>query len=309
MKPNISVIMSAYNVEKYLAESIESILSQTYRNFEFIITDDRSTDSTYKIMSRYTDKRMKVIKNNENKGLTKNLNTMIHQSKGKYIARMDGDDISLKDRLKNQFEYMQANPETAVVGGQGILINESGEEISKVLVPIGHESILSRIFVMNQFFHPAMLIRKKALEKVHFYDEKYLKSQDYNLIFKLISEGYKVANLNEVVLKYRIHSESISQFSQSEQDYYASKAIKYGLKSILSIDSTMTAIQEMRNFLYFDRESNSLKNAIISKHLVKRINKMLKVKFGLSNNELLNSTEIDKRFKANIIKKELLKYL
>ncbi|HXK49687.1 MAG TPA: glycosyltransferase family 2 protein, partial [Clostridiales bacterium] len=115
--PAISVIMSVYNSEQYLQESIDSILDQTFNDFEFIITDDCSTDGSFEIIKSYAmlDKRIKYFRNSENIGLTKSLNLMLDIAKGKYIARMDSDDISMPDRFSKQFDFMENNPEIGVL--------------------------------------------------------------------------------------------------------------------------------------------------------------------------------------------------
>ena len=116
--PNISIIMSVYNSERYLKEAIESILNQTYTDFEFIITDDSSTDSSLRILEKYknNDERITLIRNSENVGLTVNLNRMMDLARGKYIARMDADDISLPKRIATQYYFMEKNTEIGVCG-------------------------------------------------------------------------------------------------------------------------------------------------------------------------------------------------
>ncbi len=129
--PKVSVIMSVYNGDKYLREAIESILNQTFTDFEFIIVNDGSTDNSLEIIESYDDERIKTINNKKNIGLTKSLNKALKFAKGKYIARQDADDVSLPNRFEKQVEYLDSHPEVALVGTSVYLIDENGKIIGK----------------------------------------------------------------------------------------------------------------------------------------------------------------------------------
>lgn len=199
--PEISVIMSVYNAEKYLRESIESILNQTYTEFEFIIVNDGSTDSSLEIIKSYKDERIVLI-NQNNTGLAKSLNNGIEKSRSIFIARMDADDISLPDRLQKQYEFLSQNPEYVVIGSNAKNIDINGNYI--------HTSDLttSNIQCKNKlpetpFIHPSVMFRKNAFCEAGKYPEYMLKAQDL-ILFSKISKYGKIANIEEPLIKYRI---------------------------------------------------------------------------------------------------------
>src|SRR3989339_623001 len=159
MKPKISVIMSAYNAEKYLAEAIESILAQTFKNFEFIIIDDGSKDDTLRIINEYArkDRRIKVYHNKKNigcVGFIRNLNKGIKLAKGKYLARMDADDISLPDRFRIQHDFLEKNQDTFLIGTGVIDIYANGEEFKKTKGISGNEILKKKLLEKNCMVHP-----------------------------------------------------------------------------------------------------------------------------------------------------------
>ena len=211
--PLVSVIMSVYNGEKYLVQAIDSILNQTYQNFEFIIIDDCSTDNSSHILQEYAqkDSRIKIIKKEVNQGLKgfiKNLNLGISLAKGKYIARMDADDISLPERFQKQVDFLENNPEITLVGAQLNLINEQNKITGEAIAALQHRDIVKRITSQIQLFHPVIMFRKDQNIQ---YREKFLYCEDYDLYLNLITQGKKLANLNEKLLHYRILESSISR--------------------------------------------------------------------------------------------------
>ena len=209
----ISVIMSVYNGEKYLVQAIESILNQTYQNFEFIIIDDCSTDNSIEILEEYAkkDSRIKIIKKDKNigiKGFIENLNLGISIAEGKYIARMDADDISLPERFQKQVDFLEKNPEIIMVGAQLNFINERNKITGEAIGALQNHDIVKRITSNIQLFHPVIMFRKD--QNIH-YREKFLYCEDYDLYLNLITQGKKLANLNEKLLNYRVLETSISR--------------------------------------------------------------------------------------------------
>ena len=209
----ISVIMSVYNGEKYLVQAIDSILNQTYQNFEFIIIDDCSTDNSSHILQEYAqkDSRIKIIKKEKNigiKGFIENLNLGISIAEGKYIARMDQDDVSLPERFQKQVDFLENNPEITLVGAQLNLINEQNKITGEAIAALQHRDIVKRITSQIQLFHPVIMFRKDQNIQ---YREKFLYCEDYDLYLNLITQGKKLANLNEKLLNYRILANSISR--------------------------------------------------------------------------------------------------
>ena len=211
--PLVSVIMSVYNGEKYLVQAIDSILNQTYQNFEFIIIEDCSTDNSLDILEEYAkkDSRIKIIKKEKNigiKGFIENLNLGISIAEGKYIARMDADDISLPERFQKQVDFLENNPEITLVGAQLNLINEQNKITGEAIAALQHRDIVKRITSQIQLFHPVIMFRKDQNIQ---YREKFIYCEDYDLYLNLITQGKKLANINEKLLHYRILESSISR--------------------------------------------------------------------------------------------------
>ena len=203
--PSISVVMSIYNEpEEWLRESIESILNQTFTDFEFIIINDNpERQLNDALLNEYQkkDSRIVIIKNEENIGLTKSLNKGLEIAKGEYIARMDGDDISLKDRFDKQYNYLNSHPKYVVCGSNAIIINKKNRKAGNYKVPTLHNEIYNYIVYNNPMIHPSLLIRRKALIKNQLtYNEEFLYSQDYDLISRLAMLG-KLADIEYPLIR------------------------------------------------------------------------------------------------------------
>ena len=231
--PKISIIMSVHNGEKYLDESILSILNQTYRDFEFIIINDCSTDNSLQIIGEYSkkDKRIVLISNKVNLGLTKSLNMGIKIAKGKYIARIDADDIALPERLKLQYGFLERNRDIYLVGSGAYNIDKNGKIITirKSLTDVGE--IKKKLINKNCLYHPTIIFRNEGF----MYREKFVYTQDYDLYLRLLSSNKKISNLSEPLIKYRINPDAISWTKKSKQKYFELKAnefyhqrLKYG---------------------------------------------------------------------------------
>ena len=219
----ISVIMSNFNTpEKYLREAIESVLNQTYSNFEFIIIDDCSTDNSFEIIKSYTDKRIVTLINEENLGITKSLNKGLRMAKGEFVARMDGDDICFPERFEKQVEYLKNNPEV-VVCGTGIELFGDGADIynEKIVcktIPQKEEFQIRLLFGNHtNIIHPTAMFNHETLATNNIeYNENYIYAQDYRMWVSCSRIG-KCSNVPEVLLKYRIHNKAVSSDKKSAQ--------------------------------------------------------------------------------------------
>ena len=216
---SISVIMSVCNGISYLRDAVESILNQTFRDFEFIIIDDGSTDGSTELLLNYAnrDPRIRLIIQ-EKKGLTKSLNIGLLLAQGEFIARMDADDISLPNRLDIQFRVMQASQTLAALGGSPIYINEKNQRLFQRNMPLSHEEICrAHLTGWGGFIvHPSAIMRASAIQEVHGYDEKYTYAQDYDLWCRL-SRKWKLKNIAEPLIFYRYHNKSISNKTRNLQ--------------------------------------------------------------------------------------------
>ena len=210
----ISVVMSAYNAEKFIKEAIDSILSQTFPDFEFIIINDTSTDSTGSIIESYRDPRILLINNEKNMGLTKSLNIGLNKARGTYIVRMDADDISFPQRFQKQFDFMEQNPDVDVCGSWYEFF---GGKTGIVKHPLSSEKIKATLFFYNCIAHPTVMIRKESFEKYNIrYDEEFFYAQDYELWCREI-DRLNFANIPEVLLKYRVTDKQTSTDNLYEQ--------------------------------------------------------------------------------------------
>jgi glycosyltransferase involved in cell wall biosynthesis len=225
--------MSVYNGEKYLRYAINSIINQSFSDFEFIIINDASTDNTGKILGEYNDNRIVIINNEKNLGLTKSLNKGIAVAKGKYIARMDADDISMPERIEKQVGFMENHKDVAILGTDYYPIDEAGRRINaKLMRPISSTEIKRNLFKFNPFIHSSLMIRREVLKEVGYYDERFKKAQDYELCLRILSkyEGY---NLPEELIAFRIDKTKLSIKRAREQIYFAIlarlKTLKQGL--------------------------------------------------------------------------------
>lgn len=210
--PTISVIMSVYNNEEYLSEAIESVLNQSYKDFEFIITDDASTDRSREIIEKYAkkDSRIKILNNEKNIGLTKSLNNMIEISSGEYIARMDGDDICLPHRLEHQLQTFKSK-DIQISFGDTILIDHYGKVLCHSWRPNKLSTILKllKFKIHNYIPHPTVMLRKEVFEKYGKYDTQFTTGQDEELWRRLLSKKVKFYYERKPLLMYRINPSSV----------------------------------------------------------------------------------------------------
>ncbi len=208
--PRVSVIMPVYNGEKFLREAIDSILQQSFTDFELLLINDGSSDGSEKIILSYTDPRIKYILNSKNIGLIATLNTGIQESSGEYLARMDADDISLPQRFEKQVEFLDTNLDVAVLATKVQQINEADapQGFWKEDVETTSQAEIKKTMpILNCIAHPSVMMRKTVIEKFG-YNTSLKFSEDWGLWLSLLSANYKIAKLDEILLRYRIHSSS-----------------------------------------------------------------------------------------------------
>lgn len=201
----ISVVMAAYNAEKYLKEAMDSILGQTYDDFELIVIDDKSSDASGQILKDYAarDSRVVVLENQENMGLTKSLNKGLKVAKGEYIARMDADDISVPDRFEKQVVFLDSHPDHSFVSCIGRYIDEDGKEEQLRLFPETNEEIYAMMPKVDAVMHPGVMFRREDIRKIGDYCEDFRVVQDYDLWFRGMAAGYKFYNIQEPLVLFR----------------------------------------------------------------------------------------------------------
>jgi len=210
----ITVLLPVYNAEKYIAETVESILKQTFSDFEFIIIDDGSTDRSLEILQGYAanDQRVLLI-SRENKGVVETVCEGFLLSRGQYIARIDADDIALPGRLEIEYEFLQSHPDVVCVGSDFELIDYKGRQIGLVELPKGSDRIEQLLLAGEcPIANPSTMVVKSAVDSVGGFNLGVFPAEDYALWVALLEIG-EIENLSTVLLKYRIHKESVTQTS------------------------------------------------------------------------------------------------
>lgn len=231
-KPLVSVLMPVYNAGSYLKDAIDSILNQSYRNIEFLIINDGSTDNSADIISSYTDNRIRVINNEGNKGIVYSLNVGLKEAKGEFIARMDSDDISLRERIGKQVDFMAQHPAVGVCGTFAKTFGAGKKRIWKY--PKTHEECAVRLLFHTCFCHPSVIFRKEAVEKADIkYKPGYFPAEDIEL-WAINSDKLIYANIPEVLIKYRTHRNQTSLIRLELQNKFKFEIQLYTLKKILS---------------------------------------------------------------------------
>ncbi len=206
--PQVSVVMPVYNAEPYLAEAMRSILVQTWEDFEFIIIDNGSTDASPETIRSFTDSRIRVITNPVNVAPPPAINQGLRLATGRYVARMDADDVALPGRLKKQWTYMETHPRCAAVGTQAVLIDHAGLKIYTPWCPTMIDAIRWRLLFTSPFVHSSMLMRREVVLGVDAYNEGLRHAADYDLWFRLLEKGCEITNLPDVLTKLRVHEQS-----------------------------------------------------------------------------------------------------
>jgi len=213
----VSVLLSTYNSEESIGESIDSLLSQTYKNLEILISDDGSTDSTKEICKKFQlkDERVLFFSNKKNIGLTKSLNNLAQKASGSLIARHDADDISLPYRIEEQIQFMKTKKLDAVTSRS--LVKQNNKKRPGISFYIPDKLLINR---KNPFIHGTLIIKKNVLQEIGYYDERFYYAQDYKLFYDLLDKGYKVKTLNKEL--YILNTENnISSENLERQNYYA----------------------------------------------------------------------------------------
>lgn len=289
----VTILMPVYNAEKYLAEAIESILNQTYKDFELLIINDGSTDRSEEIIQEFSDIRISYMTNETNIGLIRTLNKGIGLIPSEYIARMDADDISLPTRLEKQIKFMDQHPEIMVSGTSIQFFNDQGN-IKDYIVKSDWQEIKTELLFQPALMHPTVIMRKKFISDGNFfYNESHGNAEDYGLWLK-ISFNNKMSNIQEVLLKYRVNETGISQLARRNpelQDLVHMEIYKQAF-TYLGIEVSTTELKAYRLFitnraiinkteiLVLSRIFNLLRNAIEKKdYNVKIFNHLMAIHY------------------------------
>lgn len=282
--PLVTVLLPVYNSEKYLGKSIDSVLDQTFNDFELIVVDDGSTDRSNAIVKAYMKRDSRIILiEQSNQGVVRSLNNALNVARGQFAARMDADDICLTDRLALQVAYLQQNHDAVIVGGHCYTIDEDGDAVGMIPVVLSHDEINASLLRERTFgdrthiVHPAVMFRTQAALKIGGYREEFRWAEDRDFFLRLGEVG-ELANLNEFILYYRHHCESVSNTKAVIQQESAYKAIiearkRRGLPPVSETEIRWTAapafspLENSKNLAAAAANSGNFKTA--QKHAMK----------------------------------------
>lgn len=284
LKPLVSIVIPMYNAEKYIKEAILSITNQTYKNLEIIIIDDCSKDKSVEIVKSIEDDRIILIKNDENLQQPKTRNKGLMLAKGKYIANMDADDISVQDRIEKQVAFMERHPWIDICGtqiekfGKRNFIKRLADRLFPVKFLEEHDEIADIIPVRCMLAHPTVMFRTESVNKYKIrYNPEFRYAQDFELWSRLIFENVKFANLSQTLLRYRMSDEQVGNKHGNEQKKYAIDIIKRNIGKIL-LDE---------DFCFFSNESYD------EKHVRRDIEKLLDIYKACSDKECHKKKQIE----------------
>ncbi len=235
--------MPNYNGEAYLREAVESVLSQTFFDFEFIIVDDASTDNSRQIIAEYAtaDKRIKVIHNSVNQYVNRTANIGLEVASGKYYARIDSDDICLPNRIERQYEFMEKNPDIVICGSYCRIINKQGEIISNKTFPVDDQDIKRALWRRTPIQHSCLFGRRHVIVNNGKYNATDTPSEDLEMLIRLGSK-YKFANIPEYLVKYRVHGNNIIM---RQQKMVIKKTVKLRKEGIKKYNYSVTLMDKL----------------------------------------------------------------
>lgn len=272
--PLVSVVMPVYNDQRFLQESLLSIRNQTYKNLEFIIVNDGSSDKSAEIITNNAleDKRIIAINQNHS-GLTKAFNKGISISRGNLIAIQDSDDVSLPERIEKEIEFLSKNEEYGLVGSRWRLIDEHGRALEQMVPFLNSDKQLrNHIFSFNPFCHSSFMLRREVIDKIGDYNENFLYAQDYHFIIRIMRH-FKVYNLDDVLVLKRRHSGAISVKYTKKQFFYIIKAKKFAINYLrLPWIFKLKLLKDIIVYLMPDRVLlcyENIKKTLISRRKVK----------------------------------------
>ena len=267
-KPLVSVIIPVFNGQKYLKETVLSVQKSSYKNFEIILVNDGSKDKSkelcYKLKKKY--KNIRIFSFKKNHGFSNVLNYAIRKAKGKYIARLNQDDLVTPTRLSSQVYFLENNSNYVLVGGNLELINEQGKTLDVMSYPHTDQEIRNNWFYLNAFADPAVMYRKKTFIKVGNYDQDFYPADDYHLWFRMGQDG-KIANLNLVVTKFKVHQKAATMRLHKKLIESTKKVHEWAAENIQKPSLLVILYWKMQYFLaiYFPPQLNFFIYRLIKK--------------------------------------------
>ncbi len=246
--PIVTVLMPVYNGEHYLSDAIESILNQTFTEFEFLIIDDGSSDKSLEIIKSYSDPRIRIVQHTENSGLISTLNEGIELASGKYIARMDCDDVSMPERLQKQYDFIELNTDVSVVGSWAWAIDAMGNITGEIKTLSRVSTAAAELFFTNPMIHSSTFFNRQFVLSIGGYNINFERAEDYYLWINVVKNKGKILNLPIFLLKYRDHTSNVSNTFSDRQEAVARKAIQYAYSSLINYALSIKRIALLRDF-------------------------------------------------------------
>ena len=292
----ISVVMSVYNDEKFLSDAIESILKQSNGDFEFIIVNDGSTDNSAVIISRFQklDKRIVFIDRKENKGLPYSLNESIALAKGKYIARMDSDDVAVEDRFEKQIDFLELRPDIDILGGQVAPIDSKGLILKSSKKPLLSNKIKKSAEFVCPINHPTYMLKKNVYLTLECYRDSFVYAQDYDFILRAIDYGFIIENMPDKLLYYRSFKNMHSTFKRQRQLYLARYALKLHKERVRDGIESVRTLEKLKrtsfNANVFFALSWNLRNKVLRKKFPRYVSYVLAFLSSLLHYEVFNAS-------------------
>lgn len=293
--------MSTYNDELYIEESLQSILNQTLADFELIIYDDCSSDHTVEKIRAFHDPRIQLICNEENCGLTKNLNKGLRIAKGKYIARMDGDDISELTRFEKQVAFLEEHPSIYLISCHAQNFGES-DLVNRIR---GNSEVLRcRMLIRPVFAHPGFMMRRELIEEGFFYDETFRTAQDYEFAVRAAGT-HEIGMVPEILLHYRVHKKQISNTANGNQ---VTNADRVRQKQLEQLKITLSGEeQQVYHDWVYERKPQSFEEFVEASALLQRF-VTANEKTGIYEGRVLEKT-LKRLLYTWVIRNKNLKYI
>lgn len=258
MEKLLSVVMATYNESpSIITKAIKSVLCQRYRKFELLIYDDSTENATKEAIDRFvSDDRVRIFRNEARVGFVRSLNRGLLEAKGKYIARMDGDDVALPNRFEEQINYLEANQDIYVVGGQMNIIDENDKLISARKYPLGGIKLFLFSTVRNPLAHPTIMMRRELVDMGFCYDEQLEMSEDLDLWLRIMNQSYKIANVSTTVLNYRVTEKFAEKRSGRKQIEYMAYVRRKNFSKRHLLHSVLSCISA---WLFLNTPANEVK--------------------------------------------------
>jgi hypothetical protein len=288
--PHVSVVVCAYNGEKFLRPAIESILNQTFRDFELIVIDDCSIDSTPQILREFKDERMRVVRNERNLGIAETTNKGIAAARGEYIALQDHDDLSWPTRFECQVAFLNSHPQVGMVGSSCNVMDEAGTLVPHWPVEYEDENLRWALLWRCPFFHTSVMLRRSAIQEVGGYssDPKYRFAEDYEFMSR-VALRHAVANIPQLLACWRVHKASASNTHVSQQAAAVSSISQRNISELLGWDHVDPICwQGVQRFLFHPvRQQLDLTSAEVTRTLdfLTTVHETFCSKYGLGNRE------------------------